>query len=196
MKNKKGFTIIELLAVVVVLALLSTFVGMSISRYRIDARNKERNILRATLIDEFNNYRVANSDKYLNNTIKYSYNNDSDFANLLMHPNKEVDKVYLAKKISFNKNTCNNIENSYITYFNKKDRLSSIDKISDDSITEEMKTKLKEKLESSNEEVYCVYFYCEGELVIDDSDNVYGNKVVETVLINDNYKDIEVNYCR
>lgn len=59
-----------------------------------------------------------------------------------------------------------------------------------------MKTKLKEKLESSNEEVYCVYFYCEGELVIDDSDNVYGNKVVETVLINDNYKDIEVNYCR
>ena len=183
MKNKKGFTIIELLAVVVVLALLSTVVGMSISRYRIDAKNKERNILRATLIDEFNNYRVANSDKYLNNTIKYSYNNDSD-------------KVYLAKKISFNKNTCNNIENSYITYFNKKDRLSSIDKISDDSITEEMKTKLKEKLKSSNEEVYCVYFYCEGELVIDDSDNVYGNKVVETVLINDNYKDIEVNYCR
>ena len=192
MKNKKGFTIIELLAVVVVLALLSTFVGMSISRYRIDAKNKERNILRASLIenakikgviDEFNNYRIANSDKYLNNTIKYSYNNDSD-------------KVYLAKKISFNKNTCNNIENSYITYFNKKDRLSSIDKISDDSITEEMKTKLKEKLESSNEEVYCVYFYCEGELVIDDSDNVYGNKVVETVLINDNYKDIEVNYCR
>ena len=147
------------------------------------AKNKERNILRATLIDEFNNYRVANSDKYLNNTIKYSYNNDSD-------------KVYLAKKISFNKNTCNNIENSYITYFNKKDRLSSIDKISDDSITEEMKTKLKEKLKSSNEEVYCVYFYCEGELVIDDSDNIYGNKVVETVLINDNYKDIEVNYCR
>ena len=64
MKNKKGFTIIELLAVVVVLALLSTVVGMSISRNRIDARNKERNILRATLIDEFNNYRIANSDKY------------------------------------------------------------------------------------------------------------------------------------
>ncbi|CDA22981.1 unknown [Mycoplasma sp. CAG:611] len=59
-----------------------------------------------------------------------------------------------------------------------------------------MKTKLKEKLEFSNEEVYCVYFYCEGELVIDDSDIVYGNKVVESVLINDNYKNIEVNYCR
>lgn len=183
MKNKKGFTIIELLAVVVVLALLSTLVGMSISRNRIDARNKERNILRATLIDEFNNYRIANSDKYLNNTIGYSYTNDNN-------------KVYLAKKISFNKNTCNNIENSYITYFKKKDRLSSIDKISDDSVTEEMKTKLKEKLENSNEEVYCVYFYCEGELVIDDSDIVYGNKVVESVLINDNYKNIEVNYCR
>lgn len=144
---------------------------------------KERNILRATLIDEFNNYRIANSDKYLNNTIGYSYTNDNN-------------KVYLAKKISFNKNTCNNIGNSYITYFKKKDRLSSIDKINDDSVTEEMKTKLKEKLESSNEEVYCVYFYCEGELVIDDSDIVYGNKVVESVLINDNYKDIEVNYCR
>ena len=104
MKNKKGFTIIELLAVVVVLALLSTVVGMSISRNRIDARNKERNILRATLIDEFNNYRIANSDKYLNNTIGYSYTNDNN-------------KVYLAKKISFNKNTCNNIGNSYITYF-------------------------------------------------------------------------------
>ena len=90
MKNKKGFTIIELLAVVVVLALLSTVVGMSISRNRIDARNKERNILRATLIDEFNNYRIANSDKYLNNTIGYSYTNDNN-------------KVYLAKKISFNK---------------------------------------------------------------------------------------------
>lgn len=183
MKNKKGFTIIELLAVVVVLALLSTVVGMSISRNRIDARNKEKNILRATLIDEFNNYRIANSDKYLNNTIGYSYTNDNN-------------KVYLAKKISFNKNTCNNIGNSYITYFKKKDRLSSIDKINDDSVTEEMKTKLKEKLEFSNEEVYCVYFYCEGELVIDDSDIVYGNKVVESVLINNNYKNIEVNYCR
>lgn len=183
MKNKKGFTIIELLAVVVVLALLSTVVGMSISRNRIDARNKEKNILRATLIDEFNNYRIANSDKYLNNTIGYSYTNDNN-------------KVYLAKKISFNKNTCNNIGNSYITYFKKKDRLSSIDKINDDSVTKEMKTKLKEKLEFSNEEVYCVYFYCEGELVIDDSDIVYGNKVVESVLINDNYKNIEVNYCR
>ncbi len=183
MKNKKGFTIIELLAVVVVLALLSTVVGMSINRNRIDARNKERNILRATLIDEFNNYRIANSDKYLNNTIGYSYTNDNN-------------KVYLAKKISFNKNTCNNIGNSYITYFKKKDRLSSIDKINDDSVTEEMKTKLKEKLEFSNEEVYCVYFYCEGELVIDDSDIVFGNKVVESVLINDNYKNIEVNYCR
>ena len=183
MKNKKGFTIIELLAVVVVLALLSTVVGMSISRNRIDARNKERNILRATLIDEFNNYRIANSDKYLNNTIGYSYTNDNN-------------KVYLAKKISFNKNACNNIGNSYITYFKKKDRLSSIDKINDDSVTEEMKTKLKEKLEFSNEEVYCVYFYCEGELVIDDSDIVFGNKVVESVLINDNYKNIEVNYCR
>lgn len=183
MKNKKGFTIIELLAVVVVLALLSTLVGMSISRNRIDARNKERNILRATLIDEFNNYRIVNSDKYLNNKLYYTYTNDNN-------------KVYLAKKISFNKNTCNNIGNSYITYFKKKDRLSSIDKINDDSITEEMKTKLKEKLEFSNEEVYCVYFYCEGELVIDDSDIVYGNKVVESVLINDNYKNIEVNYCR
>lgn len=183
MKNKKGFTIIELLAVVVVLALLSTVVGMSISRNRIDARNKERNILRATLIDEFNNYRIVNSDKYLNNKLYYTYTNDNN-------------KVYLAKKISFNKNTCNNIGNSYITYFKKKDRLSSIDKISDDSITKEMKTKLKEKLEFSNEEVYCVYFYCEGELVIDDSDIVYGNKVVESVLINDNYKNIEVNYCR
>ncbi len=183
MKNKKGFTIIELLAVVVVLALLSTVVGMSISRNRIDARNKERNILRATLIDEFNNYRIVNSDKYLNNKLYYTYTNDNN-------------KVYLAKKISFNKNTCNNIGNSYITYFKKKDRLSSIDKINDDSITEEMKTKLKEKLEFSNEEVYCVYFYCEGELVIDDSDIVYGNKVVESVLINDNYKNIEVNYCR
>ena len=177
MKNKKGFTIIELLAVVVVLALLSTVVGMSISRNRIDARNKERNILRATLIDEFNNYRIVNSDKYLNNKLYYTYTNDNN-------------KVYLAKKISFNKNTCNNIGNSYITYFKKKD------KISDDSITKEMKTKLKEKLEFSNEEVYCVYFYCEGELVIDDSDIVYGNKVVESVLINDNYKNIEVNYCR
>ena len=156
---------------------------MSISRNRIDARNKEKNILRATLIDEFNNYRIANSDKYLNNTIGYSYTNDNN-------------KVYLAKKISFNKNTCNNIGNSYITYFKKKDRLSSIDKINDDSVTKEMKTKLKEKLEFSNEEVYCVYFYCEGELVIDDSDIVYGNKVVESVLINDNYKNIEVNYCR
>lgn len=183
MKNKKGFTIIELLAVVVVLALLSTVVGMSISRNRIDARNKERNILRATLIDEFNNYRIVNSDKYLNNKLYYTYTNDNN-------------KVYLAKKISFNKNTCNNIGNSYITYFKKKDRLSSIDKINDDSVTEEMKTKLKEKLEFSNEEVYCVYFYCEGELVIDDSDIVYGNKVVESVLINDNYKNIEVNYCR
>ena len=71
--------------------------------YCVIDRDSHSNFSKANaLIDEFNNYRVANSDKYLNNTIGYSYTNDNN-------------KVYLAKKISFNKNTCNNIENSYIT---------------------------------------------------------------------------------
>ncbi len=180
MKNKKGFTIIELLVVITILGLIATIVAVSMGKYRQDVKNKEKNILRQTLIDEFNNYRIDNIDKYLSNSIYFSYDKDSN-------------KIELGKIISFNKVSCNNISSSSITYYYKKDRLSSIDNISE---TAEIKDKLKNDLKYSKEEVYCIKFYCNGEIVIDDRNELDGNETIETVLINGMKKEVKVNYCR
>lgn len=180
MKNKKGFTIIELLVVITILGLIATIVAVSMGKYRQNVKNKEKNILRQTLIDEFNNYRIDNIDKYLSNSIYFSYDKDSN-------------KIELGKIISYNKVSCDNISSSSITYYYKKDRLSSIDNISE---TTEIKDKLKNDLKYSKEEVYCIKFYCNGEIVIDDSNALNGNETIETVLIDGIKKEVKVNYCR
>lgn len=56
MKNK-GFTIMELMAVIVILGILSTLVVVSVSKYRQTVKEKELVNLRSTIESAYDNYR-------------------------------------------------------------------------------------------------------------------------------------------
>lgn len=60
--NKKGFTVMELLAVIVILGILSGLVTVGVTRYRQDVREKELINLHSTIEATYNDYR---SDSYL-----------------------------------------------------------------------------------------------------------------------------------
>ena len=127
-KNRKGFTLVELLAVIVIISILVGLVVSSVSRYKNKAEEKEKKILRQNIISIFNNYRMEmlEEGKVIKPGVKYKYkisNMDSDAI------------------INYNGKKCNDIGTSHIFYTKKK---------------------------SSNEEVYCILFTCNGEIIIDD----------------------------
>lgn len=124
-KNRKGFTLVELLAVIVIISILVGLVVSSVSRYKNKAEEKEKKILRQNIISIFNNYRMEmlEEGKVIKQDVNYEISNmDSDAI-----------INYNGKKCTFG--------NSYIFYTKKK---------------------------SSNEEVYCILFTCNGEIIIDD----------------------------
>ena len=126
-KNRKGFTLVELLAVIVIISILVGLVVSSVSRYKNKAEKKEKKILRQNIISIFNNYRMEmlEEGKVIKQDVNYEISNmDSDAI-----------INYNGKKCTFGK--------SYIFY-------------------------TKKKKESSNEEVYCILFTCNGEIIIDD----------------------------
>lgn len=57
-KNRKGFTLVELLAVIVIISILVGLVVTSVSRYKSKAEEKEKQTLRQNIISIFNNYRI------------------------------------------------------------------------------------------------------------------------------------------
>lgn len=129
-KNRKGFTLVELLAVIVIISILVGLVVSSVSRYKNKAEEKEKKILRQNIISIFNNYRMEmlEEGKVIKPGVKYKYkisNMDSDAI------------------INYNGKRCD-FGTSHISYTNKK---------------------------SSNEEVYCILFTCNGEIIIDDTKN-------------------------
>lgn len=128
-KNRKGFTLVELLAVIVIISILVGLVVSSVSRYKNKAEEKEKKILRQNIISIFNNYRMEmlEEGKVIKQKVNYEISNmDSDAI------------------INYNGKKCNDIGTSHIFYTNKK---------------------------SSNEEVYCILFTCNGEIIIDDTKN-------------------------
>lgn len=58
MKNNKGFTLVELIAVIVLLALLSTIAVVSVNRYKTRSIENERISLRQSVISTFGIYRI------------------------------------------------------------------------------------------------------------------------------------------
>ena len=60
MKNKKGFTLIEVLAVIVLLGILVSVATVGVSKYRKDVDEKERYSIRQTIKAAFTNYRIMN----------------------------------------------------------------------------------------------------------------------------------------
>lgn len=60
MKNSKGFTLVELLAVIVILGLLSSVAVVSIVKNKNSAIEKEKIALRQNVISTYNIYRIDN----------------------------------------------------------------------------------------------------------------------------------------
>lgn len=127
-KNRKGFTLVELLAVIVIISILVGLVVSSVSRYKNKAEEKEKKILRQNIISIFNNYRMEmlEEGKVIKQGVTYEISNmDSDAI------------------INYNGKKCK-FDASHIFYIKK---------------------------ELSNEEVYCILFTCNGEIIIDDTKN-------------------------
>ena len=139
--KKNGFTIIELLAVIVILGIISTIATLSVTKYRKNASEKELIVLRETLIDEFNNYRVDNSvlEGINIDIISSKDNRISNEGNLIL----DKDVSYNAKKCY---NSTTSTDKSIIKYVKK----GTIDN------------------NSSKAEVFCVKFFCNNKLIIDD----------------------------
>ena len=58
MKKNKAFTLVEILAVIIILGLISGIALVSVSRYRAKALEDEKKSIRGSINDAFNNYRV------------------------------------------------------------------------------------------------------------------------------------------
>jgi prepilin-type N-terminal cleavage/methylation domain-containing protein len=58
--NKKAFTLVELIAVIVIISMIVSIALVSVSKYRQDALKREKTALRHTIIGAFQNYRVDN----------------------------------------------------------------------------------------------------------------------------------------
>ncbi len=80
-KNRKGFTLVELLAVIIIISILVGLVVSSVSRYKNKAEEKEKKILRQNIISIFNNYRMEmlEEGKVIKQDVNYEISNmDSD----------------------------------------------------------------------------------------------------------------------
>lgn len=127
-KNRKGFTLTELLAVIVIISILVGIVVTSVSRYKNKAEEKEKQTLRQNIISIFNNYRIERLEEgeVIKQDVTYKISNmDSDAI------------------INYNGKNCN-FDTSHIFYTKKG---------------------------SSNEEVYCILFTCNGKIIIDDKND-------------------------
>lgn len=167
--NKKGFTIVELLVVIVIIALITSIATISITRNRNFANDKEIVTLRQNIISAFSNFRIDNN---VNKEQEVGINNFS-FAN----------------RLSYNKDYCSYGSESTIRYVIKKDKVNDVDLSAYDEIT---KNKFKEYFSDSNEEVFCIKFYCNDELIIDDDNNLLTKEVLE---IEGKKYQVNVNYC-
>ena len=94
--NKKGFTIIEVLVVVVIIGIISTIAIVSVSNQRTNASKKQLRALTSTIESAFQIYRLEN--EVFENEIVSS------------------DKLKFNKEISYNNVVCTDLSSSYIKY--------------------------------------------------------------------------------
>lgn len=162
MKNKKGFTIVELIAVVMILGMISSIAIISVSRIRKRANDQEIESLRSSIVDSFNNYRMKESVKK-GETVK-------------------IDKLKFDKELSYNNNICtldeneNSIEDT-IKYIVKGDYYDKITKDSErlqygvcmtKTTVNGTQTNTVCTSEPSKAEAFCIKLSCNGTIVIND----------------------------
>ena len=106
--NKKGFTFVELLAVIVILSIITTLTVVSYRNYTKQAKEKELVAVRKTIESAYNNYRTKNL--YNGGTVK-------DTITL----SELVSLGYIPKGFNYNKEqfSSNDLSNSSITVVKK-----------------------------------------------------------------------------
>lgn len=178
MKNK-GFTIVELMAIIVILGILSTIAIVGVSRYRKEVRDKELIQLHSTIEAAYDTYRQGQMGKYeknitINSTSSKAYN--SYFEELSFNGQrlslKDIDGSKFNLKIKGNLLN----EDKY-----KTDRQEDDDKIADGTClvttTVENNNIIKScqtnngDIEPSKEELLCIILKVNGEEVINDYNN-------------------------
>ena len=178
MKNK-GFTIVELMAIIVILGILSTIAIVGVSRYRKEVRDKELIQLHSTIEAAYDTYRQGQMGKYkknitINSTSSEAYN--SYFEELSFNGQrlslKDIDGSKFNLKIKGNLLN----EDKY-----KTDRQADDDKIADGTClvttTVENNNIIKScqtnngDIEPSKEELLCIILKVNDEEVINDYNN-------------------------
>lgn len=106
--NKKGFTFVELLAVIVILSIITTLTVVSYRNYTKQAKEKELVAVRETIESAYNNYRTKNL--YNGGTVK-------DTITL----SELVSLGYIPKGFNYNKEqfSSNDLKDSSITVVKK-----------------------------------------------------------------------------
>lgn len=106
--NKKGFTFVELLAVIVILSIITTLTVVSYRSYTKQAKEKELVAVRKTIESAYNNYRTKNL--YNGGTVKDT-----------MTLSELVSLGYIPKGFNYNKEqfSSDDLSNSSITVVKK-----------------------------------------------------------------------------
>lgn len=118
MKNKKGFTLIEVLAVIVLLGILVSVATVGVSKYRKDVDEKEKYSIRQTIISSFNNYRLMHNVESENSKGLDSENNETEIINLLKFDGGNV--------LKYSGDACN-ISDSKVLYIINGEHFDAID---------------------------------------------------------------------
>lgn len=178
MKNK-GFTIVELMAIIVILGILSTIAIVGVSRYRKEVRDKELIQLHSTIEAAYDTYRQGQMGKYEKNITIDSNSSEaynSYFEELSFNGQrlslKDINDSEFSLKIKGNLLD----EDKY-----KTDRRTDDDKIADGTClvttTVENNNIIKScqenngAIEPSKEELLCIILKVNGEEVINDYNN-------------------------
>ena len=178
MKNK-GFTIVELMAIIVILGILSTIAIVGVSRYRKEVRDKELIQLHSTIEAAYDTYRQGQMGKYEKNITIDS--NSSEAYNSYFEELSFNGQRLSLKDINgseFNLKIKGDLLNKE-KY--KKERTTEDDKIADGTclVTTTVKdNKIKKScqtnngaIEPSKEELLCIKLTVNGEEVINDYNN-------------------------
>lgn len=94
--GKKGFTLVELLAVIVMLSILSGVAIVGVTKYLHDANEKETKIMHSAIVSSFLNYRLKNS--------------------VLENQKVLIDDLKFTNKLSYSSNVCENNSENTIYY--------------------------------------------------------------------------------
>ncbi len=131
--NKKGFTLIELVAVIAIIGIVSIIAIVGINRYLDRSYEKQLKIIRNTIEDATDNYRIYNT--LVENT---------ELSLVDLKPD------YIDNKINYRRNIICNIDSNAgrIKYITKEEQFTD--------------------LETYEKEYYCIYFSCNGNVLIDD----------------------------